>query len=1586
MSSRLINIAYNIIMLCITIVTLTANCALADFDTDPFYDRRGKLGAPTYDNITEHIDPFSGNMLIVHTDLHLPGKGGLDVTLNRSYNSLIYGRRDNTSFPAFVGGYDKSPLGPGWSMHMGILRSPPNMSDVNYPLTMTWGNNPIFELPDGTKQIFYPAPNDRIHMVSKDYWKLKTLRTYDNNNHCDWEITAPDGTVYVVTNNTAGYQTSNITNANITNVAQVTSITNAAQTANIVITYNKTSSDSTIKTITDPLGRVVSFTYNPTTFMLQSISTGSGADLRSVSYEYKTVGSYYFLNKVVLPVGNPWQYDYDTTNELSDITFPAGGKIKYTYEDKIFNVGGCSVAFRVISKKDTQSIRGVLGGNWTYNYNSGGSSGDITTVTAPNNVTETYTYYGWGNTGSNNLWKVGLPISQTINYNGVTSSETFDWDKPAAALSDMPISNITWGCNGFVISDPKVYPPFMITNNSTRDGKTYFNAFSEFNAYGDPQTIVETGDAKRTKTLTYCTNTSLNIVKGKVATENIVSNTSNVFTGTSSSSWTYGNPSDCINVTNTNINGVTTGYEYYPKDDIYNQYGPNGGNLKNVTDANGHKMTYEWSNGKISKETNSLPTPFSIKREINIDGTVKNETDGRGILFKTSYEYDKNRRLTKITPPVSGSPSNITDIVYSPDNSTKTETRGQFVTTYYFDGFGRPTGSTNSQSITTATAYKAYGVKDYTNSNIGDKTEYDFFGRPTKVTDKDNFSESYDYNVVSSTTTTKVTDKNSKSYYLTYTAFGNPDEKYLMTVKDQNSKTTTYSRNILGKLTKTSQVMASGSVTRSYAYGLYKNLTLDLTKPAFLVSETNPETDTITYVRDNVGNLKQRSDASGTATYTYDEINRLKNISKSDEIIDFDYDNANNRKLLSTSDAHIDYAYDATNRLETKTENIAGKSYVTKYEYTGNDIIDKITYPSGRVVDYVISPKNQVSSITNFVKNVDYYTTEYLGVHAGLPESYSFNNNLITTPTYYNRQLIKDISVGTSGLALIAHYEYDSRGNTKVFTSNVGSPQGFDYDDLSRLTIFNGAWGSGVFEYYDAGNRKTKKVGTNFTTYNYNDGNSNNRLDSTTGSEPASYTYNGNGSLLGGTWGGTSYTFGYNAFDSLTSVSSGGITLANYGYDGDGMRVTKTANGKTTVYHYDQGGNVISETESNGALLSDYILLNGKLVAKVVNIPVITVSPASVNFNNIYVNQSSPDQVITVRNNGTGSLILGAITLGGTDVSELTIAADNCSSQTLAAEASCTIQAAFNPATVGSKYASISIPSNDPATPTFTVTLYATAVLPTLTITKLGTGTGGVTADIGTLIWSGNVGTANYATNTLVTLTPVESAGSFFAGWSGACTNTSGQCVIIMNSNQAVSAIFASNPVLSVTKLGTGTGDITANVGILNWTDNVGTANYSPNTQVTLIPNASAGSSFDGWSGACINTTGDCAVTMDSDKSASATFSVIPNARIDNVNYGTLANAYNDIATNGVIEAKGLIFEEDLTLNREVVFTLRGGYSDDYSSRTGGTTLNGVLKILSGSIITDGLFIRSSTSGDSLIQDPSSTDDPLPPVDNPAPD
>ena len=38
----------------------------------------------------EHVDPFSGNLLLTFTDLVLPGNAGLNLVVQRTYNSKIH--------------------------------------------------------------------------------------------------------------------------------------------------------------------------------------------------------------------------------------------------------------------------------------------------------------------------------------------------------------------------------------------------------------------------------------------------------------------------------------------------------------------------------------------------------------------------------------------------------------------------------------------------------------------------------------------------------------------------------------------------------------------------------------------------------------------------------------------------------------------------------------------------------------------------------------------------------------------------------------------------------------------------------------------------------------------------------------------------------------------------------------------------------------------------------------------------------------------------------------------------------------------------------------------------------------------------------------------------------------------------------------------------------------------------------------------------------------------------------------------------------------------------------------------------------
>jgi hypothetical protein len=152
----------------------------------------------------------------------------------------------------------------------------------------------------------------------------------------------------------------------------------------------------------------------------------------------------------------------------------------------------------------------------------------------------------------------------------------------------------------------------------------------------------------------------------------------------------------------------------------------------------------------------------------------------------------------------------------------------------------------------------------------------------------------------------------------------------------------------------------------------------------------------------------------------------------------------------------------------------------------------------------------------------------------------------------------------------------------------------------------------------------------------------------------------------------------------------------------------------------------------------------------------------------------------------------------------------------------------------------------------------------TLTVTKLGTGGGTVTA---AGINCGSDCSELYTSPSPVTLTATPSSGSSFAGWSGMGCGTG---AFTISGNMTCTATFNVNSfTLTVAKSGTGSGVVTAK-GIYCGTD----CNevYTSPSQVTLTATPSSGSSFAGWSGSVCQGTAGCTVTISSNTAVTATF------------------------------------------------------------------------------------------------------------------
>lgn len=129
---------------------LLPSSVFADGD-DPLYDAPGPnpyretLGVADF----EHIDPFTGGLFYSFEDMRLPGNGGLDLVIQRTFNSKnVCGWW--YKYPGEAAACSNLPtdwykedswVGLGWSLHMGkIIVSSLSIS---------------IEMPDGSSHVAY---------------------------------------------------------------------------------------------------------------------------------------------------------------------------------------------------------------------------------------------------------------------------------------------------------------------------------------------------------------------------------------------------------------------------------------------------------------------------------------------------------------------------------------------------------------------------------------------------------------------------------------------------------------------------------------------------------------------------------------------------------------------------------------------------------------------------------------------------------------------------------------------------------------------------------------------------------------------------------------------------------------------------------------------------------------------------------------------------------------------------------------------------------------------------------------------------------------------------------------------------------------------------------------------------------------------------------------------------------------------------------------------------------------------------------------------------------------------------------------
>jgi uncharacterized repeat protein (TIGR01451 family) len=124
-----------------------------------------------------------------------------------------------------------------------------------------------------------------------------------------------------------------------------------------------------------------------------------------------------------------------------------------------------------------------------------------------------------------------------------------------------------------------------------------------------------------------------------------------------------------------------------------------------------------------------------------------------------------------------------------------------------------------------------------------------------------------------------------------------------------------------------------------------------------------------------------------------------------------------------------------------------------------------------------------------------------------------------------------------------------------------------------------------------------------------------------------------------------------------------------------------------------------------------------------------------------------------------------------------------------------------------------------------------------------------------------------------ISLTATENDGYNFSGWSGACTNSTGNCIPTINGHISVTANFVAKPKLTVQINKSAHSDGTVTGSGINCPSNC-EGNYGQGERITLIAKPEPWSSIDKWVGGdnCTNGATTCEVTMSSAKTVIVTF------------------------------------------------------------------------------------------------------------------
>jgi RHS repeat-associated protein len=684
------------------------------------------------------------------------------------------------------------------------------------------------------------------------------------------------------------------------------------------------------------------------------------------------------------------------------------------------------------------------------------------------------------------------------------------------------------------------------------------------------------------------------------------------------------------------------------------------GRMTSMVDRNGNAITLTYSNGDlvaVTSPSQSQTLTFTHQTASNGERRCVSVSDGTRTW---SFDYEQNlfeAKLSQINYPLVGGNAYSTQFTYDSYHNLVTETdpKGKVWQWTYASPAGGVIGTFKDPLLNTWTftfSVAQCALKPPANSATQTIRHNYSNGLLVSVVDPANFSVAMQYdndrNVV------QFVDARGNAWTMTYDANGNltslknpfPIEKTwtftwnatndLVSASDPLQHTWNLSYYPDGNLKEIWDPMSPSrrrALIGPYTNGLPshvkdaldKQWTLGYDPNGYLNAITNPENETVSAVYDSLGRVTQVTNGAGETTKLYyDEWSRIVRVEHPDlKEIQYAYDAASN--LISVTDERgktTSFAYDNAHRLVSVTRTNGAQNETESYSYDGNNRLTSVTNGNGKTRFYGYNVRGELFSISLPDLSTEYFSYDGAGnltlyTHpAGFQIRYVYDNagrlTKIDYPTGVDTTFSYDAasrlvqmvdSTGTTTWAYNAAdqvtslaqpagtitYEYDDNARLWKMHQPGSLTTTYTYDFAWRLKTITNGFGELTSFDYDPASRVIKKSFANGTyeTYSYDSRsrvewiklfNSSNQLLS-----QHQYTYDPSSNVLTRTDNGVTTTFGYDDIGQLISESRPGYS-ASYTYDKNGNRLTRTLNG---VYTYDAADKLLN-VKVNGIVVKSF--------------------------------------------------------------------------------------------------------------------------------------------------------------------------------------------------------------------------------------------------------------------------------------------------------------------------------------------------------------------------------------------------------------